>query len=125
MKTIALFTLSLCTVLCMACPGNAPAQEEAELTGLYEGKFMIDFRTQVKLDLVEGKLTGSVRMYEGDHQIQDDALTRIQVSEKTLSFYIDAKETEFKGNFNEDCTEFSGHFIFPDGSKHPFEAKKK
>lgn len=63
-------------------------------------------------------------MYSGEDRIQDDKLSKISIENRSLSFYIDAKETSFKGTFNEMNTELSENFIFPDNTKHPLVVKK-
>ena len=38
---------------------------------------------------------------------------------------IPAKETAFEGKLNDDLSQFSGDFIFPDGSRHPVHVTRK
>jgi hypothetical protein len=124
MKPLIFLTLAFCSLCCMDVCGQEPSKTEIDPVGKFEGMFMIEFRTVVKINRVEDKLAGNIKMFNGEEQLQDDALTEVRLDDHTLMFYIPAKETEFKGSFNEDYSEFSGTFTFPDGSEHPFEARK-
>jgi len=68
--------------------------------------------------------TGNIKMYADGDMIQDDALSVIVLADKQMTFYIQAKETHFKGEFNEAVSELSGEFTFPDKSLHPISLKK-
>ena len=111
------------SVLCMMSQ-FVNAQHQAE--GTWQGYFMEDFKTLVKLECSEeDSHSGSIRMFDGMGEIQNDKLSKITMESTSLSFYIDAKETEFEGTFNEDFTELSGNFIFPDQSLHPIKLRKQ
>jgi hypothetical protein len=113
----ALITLSFTSV---------PLKSQNSYTGSWEGMFMSDYRTVIQLDYSDEKgYSGKILMYDGTLQIQDDQIFKIQVKENRLTFYIQAKETHYEGTFNEDITELSGIFIFPDGSEHALTAKKE
>jgi len=89
------------------------------------GNFMEQFKTVILLDnQSDAGYAGKILMYSGETRIQDDELSGISLGEGNITFYISAKETSFQGRFNESNTEFSGHFIFPDNSRHPLSVKK-
>jgi len=101
-------------------PWCLSAQTQGSFTGTWEGNFMKDFKTVILLDCQDEKsYAGKIIMFSGETRIQDDELSSIIIERGSLSFYIAAKETAFKGTFNAENTELSGHFIFPDQSKHP------
>jgi len=102
------------------------AVSQKQCTGSWEGTFMGDFRTILKLNISEeNSYTGKIVMFSGSSIIQDDEISKIAINDTRLSFLIEAKESEFKGTFNEDFSELSGHFIFPDGSEHAIALCKK
>jgi len=106
-------------------PWCMSAQSQDPYTGIWEGNFMEQFKTVILLDEQEdAAYNGKILMYSGENRIQDDQLSRISIKDRTISFYIAAKETSFLGNFNETNTEFSGAFTFPDNSKHPLIVRK-
>ena len=116
LRALAIFVLCIMSQL-------AIAQHPAE--GHWEGLFMDDFKTIVKLEPNgSGSYSGSIQMFDGMGEIQNDQLSKIAVEGTELSFYIEAKQTDFKGTFNEDLTKLSGNFVFPDQSLHPIELKK-
>jgi hypothetical protein len=94
-------------------------------TGQWVGKFMGDYKTQITLESDgSGSYKGTINMWADGAMIQDDALSVIKINDKELTFYIQAKETHFKGEFNEEVSELSGNFTFPDKSLHPLSLKK-
>jgi len=110
------------SVLCIVSQ-NLIAQTSC--TGQWVGKFMGDYKTKITLESRgSGSYTGTIYMWADGVMIQDDALSVIKVDDKELTFYIQAKETHFKGEFNEDVSELSGNFTFPDKSLHPINMKK-
>lgn len=109
---VGLFLLTSCTG-----EGNPP------LEGRWEGLFMEEFRTVLNFEAGKsGK--AFVLMYDGQQEIQNDELSQVKLAGSKLSFFIEAKETHFKGTLNDDHSEISGIFVFPDGSEHPFKAKQ-
>jgi hypothetical protein len=101
-------------------------QAQDPYTGMWEGKFMQDFHTAILLEASDGdSYQGKILMYSGEVRIQDDELSRISIENNTLTFYIAAKETLFKGTFNEEHEELSGMFVFPDESEHALVVRKK
>lgn len=110
------------SVLCMMSQ-FVSAQHPAE--GNWEGYFMEDFKTIVKLE-ADGKdsYTGSIQMFDGMGEIQNDELSKITIESCNLVFYIEAKETAFKGSFDKEFSKFTGEFTFPDKSLHPIELQK-
>jgi hypothetical protein len=106
-------------------PWCLSAQAQDPYKGIWEGNFMEQFKTVILLDQAENaEYIGKILMYSGENRIQDDELTKISIENSEISFYIAAKETSFKGFFNESNTELSGNFIFPDESKHPLAVRK-
>jgi hypothetical protein len=111
-------------VLCLLYQ-HAQAQSPNAYAGIWEGNFMEQFKTVILLDQADASTyAGKILMYSGEERIQDDELSKISIENNTLSFYIAAKETSFKGTFNEKITELSGNFVFPDNSKHPLKVNK-
>ena len=120
---ISIFMVLSFFTLSFICP---PESSHNPFEGEWEGMFMSDYRTVIQLDYSDEKgYSGKILMYDGTLQIQDDQIFKIQVKENRLTFYIQAKETHYEGTFNEDITELSGIFIFPDGSEHALTAKKE
>ena len=106
-------------------PWCLSAQTQDPYTGMWEGNFMEQFKTVILLDQVDGSgYAGKIIMYSGENRIQDDELSKITIENRTLSFDIAAKESSFKGTFNEMKTELSGNFVFPDNTKHPLTVRK-
>ena len=98
---------------------------QSPYTGTWEGTFMNDFKTVILLDRSDaGGYVGKILMFAGENRIQDDEISEISIESRKLSFNIAAKETRFEGTFNESDTELSGHFVFPDQSKHPLTVRK-
>ena len=92
-------------------PWCLSAQTQDLYSGMWEGNFMEQFKTVILLDQLDGSgYAGKIIMYSGEN--------------RTLSFYIAAKESSFKGTFNEMKTELSGNFIFPDNTNHPLTVRK-
>ena len=59
---------------------------------------MEQFKTVILLDHAENaKYTGKILMYSGENRIQDDELSQISIEKSEISFYIEAKETIFRG----------------------------
>ena len=106
--------------------GSPSFCQKDNLTGLWEGLFMDQFRTEILIRSNEDKiLSGIIKMYDGSVMIQEDELINIEYDNRIISFMIPAKETTFEGEFNEDLSQFSGEFIFPDGSRHPVHVVRK
>ena len=105
-------------------PGSAQAVPSDPYPGFWEGSFMGDFRTVIRIIPSEKGYTGNIVMYSGPQMIQDDPITEISVEGDQLNFFIPAKETRFTGTFNKEITSVTGIFIFPDGSEHPIEVRK-
>jgi len=102
-----------------------PAYGQDVFTGNWEGMFMDDYRTLIKLECDTGhNFTGRILLYEGENQIQDDELFKIGIQENQLTFFIMAKETHYQGELNSSTGELTGIFIFPDNSEHPLTLKK-
>lgn len=98
---------------------------QVRINGNWEGTFMNDFKAMVHFtanDLNQSE--GDIKMFSGENKIQDDQINKVKLSGYECSFFIPAKETTFNGNFNEQMTELSGEFIFPDGSRHPIKLTK-
>lgn len=107
--------ISLFLMLFVFCTSNA----QINIYGSWEGTFMNDFKAIVNFTTDdEDRLKGNIKMFAGENMIQDDKLININLSGNKVSFDIPAKETTFEGNFNDQITELSGGFIFPDGSNH-------
>ena len=108
---IAFFALS---VTCLK------AQSQNLYSGNWEGSFLGDFRAVLQLT-AQGNdgYSGHIRMYDGEHLIQDDELSGISISNNHIVFTIEAKQSDFEGSFNEEQSELTGYFIFPDQSQHP------
>jgi hypothetical protein len=109
---VALILSSLLTVL---ITGHGVAQSN------WEGIFMDQFRVTVAFD---DRGSGSLQMYDGANQIQNDGLIKVMVNAAEITFYIPAKQTNFKGEITESGHVISGNFIFPDGSLHPLTLNK-
>ena len=102
------------------------AYSQTNLIGKWEGIFMNEFNAQVNFSAnKQNRIEGNIKMFAGENLIQDDKLDSIVLSKNQLIFYIPAKETSFKGSFNDQLTELSGDFVFPDGSKHEIEFSKR
>ncbi|MEN8187796.1 MAG: S41 family peptidase [Bacteroidota bacterium] len=102
------------------------SKSQSKFSGDWEGVFMKDFRVIINLNSSDDKsFTGKILMFSGSDQIQNDKISEIDLNGNNLTFLIKAKETLFKGVFNEEVTELSGNFIFPDGSEHPLVVHKE
>lgn len=127
MKKIQFLSKAGLITLWVLCLLYEPAQAQTQdpFTGIWEGSFMKDFRTAILFDRQDdGAYAGKILMYSGDNQIQNDEITRISLENGQASFYIAAKETAFRGTFDESRSELSGKFIFPDKSEHPLVVRK-
>jgi hypothetical protein len=124
MKTCWKHTLTVLAslLICM----SLPAQDNMEaLSGNWKGVFWEEFETILVFDVTDADFPkGRIEMFDSQSQIQDDPLSKIRLVDRTLTFYIPAKETDFEGTLDETNSEISGKFIFPDGSEHPFSARK-
>jgi hypothetical protein len=101
------------------------AYSQPSFIGNWEGIFMNDFKAQVIFRVNnQNKIEGNIKMFAGENIIQDDKIDSIYSSTNQLSFYIPAKETSFRGSFNDQMTTLSGNFVFPDGSKHAIQLNK-
>lgn len=113
--------IALATILI----GGRVVRAQDPYTGKWAGKFMGDFPTAILLEALDGSsYKGKILMYSGEMRIQDDELSEISIENGTLTFYIADKETTFKGSFNEEISELSGKFIFPDKSEHLLLVRK-
>ena len=113
-------------LVCFLVFTNTPAQDASTaLSGTWEGVFWEEYETRIHFNMSNTDFpSGSIEMFDSQSQIQDDPISRIRMEGRNLTFYIPAKDTEFVGSLDETSGEFSGKFIFPDGSEHPFSAKK-
>ena len=126
MKTMGRITGFILTGLLLIITVNISAQGKDSFVGIWEGMFMNDFRTVIKLECDSTqKFSGRILMFDGTQQIQDDELFKISIEEYRLTYYIMAKETHYKGELNPSNGELSGFFIFPDDSEHPLTVKMK
>jgi hypothetical protein len=101
------------------------ANSQTGFIGNWEGIFMNDFKVEINFSANnQNQIEGNIKMFAGENKIQDDKIDNINLSVNQLTFYIPAKETSFKGSFNDQLTELSGDFVFPDGSKHAIQLKK-
>lgn len=125
MKTQGRNTTSRVLLISVLCIVSQMLIAQDPCAGRWEGKFMEDYQTIITLEFSEsGSYTGNIKMYANGDMIQDDALSVIKVSGNELTFYIQAKETHFKGKFDEDVSDLSGNFTFPDKSLHPISLHK-
>ena len=125
MKTQGRFFVSRVLVISVLCIVSQNLIAQDPCAGRWEGKFMEDYPTLITLESNEsGSYSGNIKMYANGDMIQDDALYVIKLSGRELSFYIQAKETHFKGELSEDGSELSGKFTFPDKSLHPISLQK-
>ena len=100
--------------------------QQPSLIGLWEGMFMDQFRMEILILSNEDKnISGTIKMYDGSIMIQEDELSNIEYDNRMISFMIPAKETTFEGEINDDLSQFSGYFIFPDGNRHPVHVLRK
>lgn len=103
-----------------------PLNSQNKLIGDWEGTFMQEFHTVITLaGHKEEGLKGSIKMFSGSNLIQDDKIEKLVLADEKFTFYIPSKETSFEGSLNDSNNELSGHFNFPDGSKHTIRLKKK
>ena len=124
MKKLLCFTGIFLTIL-LAFSVNMAAQGNESFMGNWEGMFMNDFKTLIQLESdTTQHISGRIILYDGEIQIQDDQLFKISIQENTLTFYIMAKETHYKGELDTASGELNGIFIFPDDSEHPLTVKK-
>jgi len=94
--------------------------------GTWEEMFMEDFSTILEIKVLDnGEYAGTIKMFSGENVIQNDPVTKVSETDYQLTFYIQAKDTEFKGQFDTDYARLKGEFIFPDKSKHPIELSIK
>lgn len=105
---------------------NVSAQGSETFKGTWEGMFMNDFKTLIKLKIDTAQnITGRILLWDGEKQIQDDELFKINIQDYKLTFYIMAKETHYEGELDPGSGELKGTFIFPDDSEHPLTVIKK
>jgi C-terminal processing protease CtpA/Prc len=118
-----IFCLEICLFLMLFTFQESFSQ--VRINGDWEGTFMNDFKAIVHFTASDrNQSEGDIKMFSGENKIQDDQINKVKLSGYECSFFIPAKETTFKGNFNEQMTELSGEFIFPDGSRHPIQLTK-
>jgi hypothetical protein len=95
------------------------------LSGTWCGIFMDQFKIELRFsDLNGGNYQGQIRMYDGSNQIQDDTLTAVLLKDDNISFFIQAKGTDFHGVVDFDHMKMEGEFTFPDGSTYPLIVDK-
>lgn len=111
-RIIKLFALLISSALFSLLTHHSMAQSS------WEGKFMDQFHVKVSFD---GLGTGIIKMYDGDHEIQNDGLIKVVINESEITFNIPAKQTDFKGKLLESGQLISGNFVFPDGTLHPLQ----
>jgi len=98
---------------------------QSQYLGIWEGVFMNDFKTIIELNSAKNdNYSGKIKMFSGPNLIQDDPISNIIISSNLLTFRINAKDTDFKGEFNSKISEITGVFIFPDKSEHPLKLTK-
>ena len=101
------------------------ADEANQIAGKWKGKFMDQFDLELVLKVNEkNQLTGTIRLFDDDQQIQDDPLSDIKVTEGRIYFTIPSKKTDFEGIWRIGQDEIEGNFIFPDQSKHPLRVMR-
>ena len=111
----------------MQCSQKSTIPGYENIEGYWEGEFLAGDNLTLVLDFhkaITGTGHGRILLYEGERQIQDDPLKNITLDGKQLSFYIEAKQTPFKGEINTDSLQIRGNFYFPDGSVYPLIVKK-
>ena len=117
--------LWMITMIGVVCPKEVHSQNR--LVGSWEGNFMNDNNLTLILNFQEQSnkdIGGNIRLFQGVTKIQDDSLSRIQLSGNQLSFLIEAKNTPFEGQLTDDGSKLAGEFRFPDGSVHPMVVQK-
>lgn len=126
-KSLPVLLVAMLLFTGIQCSKQSEIQGYENLEGYWEGEFMPGNNLTLVLDFhrqITGTGHGRLLLYEGEQQIQDDPLRNISLNGKQLSFYIEAKQTPFKGEINTDSLEIRGSFYFPDGSVHPLIVKK-
>ena len=124
MKTTACWIAIFAFTLLFQIPKTTSSQPQ--YLGSWEGMFMNDFKTVVEIKVLDNdKYAGTIKMFSGENVIQNDSITKVVETNLQLTFYIQAKDTEFKGRFDVDYSRLKGEFIFPDKSKHPIELSRK
>ena len=109
---------ALILLLLISCSKAPP------VSGTWEGTFMDKYPIEIEFRaLEEGGVSGVLRLWDGDMQIQNDQLTKIKANRDQFTFYIPAKQTQFIGLLEGE--KISGHFIFPDRSKHELLVRKR
>jgi hypothetical protein len=109
------YGLSLFFFLSLIC-FNLPAQSD-DLCGKWTGVFMGQFDMVVDFEKAQnGNLTGRLQLFDKSQQIQNDLLTNISFEESTVTFFIPAKNTQFRAEKLKRT--LNGYFVFPDNSKH-------
>lgn len=125
MKSRVLF-IGVFLIGMIACTVCVSAQGSESFMGNWEGMFMNDFRTLLKFECDTAQnISGRILLFEGEKQIQDDELFKINIQDSILTFYIMSKETHYKGVLDRGSGELKGIFIFPDDSEHPLTVIKK
>jgi hypothetical protein len=124
MKTHSIFFICLVISLFSGIVGFQ-VYSHVNFSGDWTGIFMNDFKAIVNFRINDQNLyEGNIKMFAGGNTIQDDKIIDINLLENKFTFYIPAKKTSFEGSFNDQMTELSGFFIFPDGSKHAIQLNK-
>ena len=118
MKTIAEKTAIFIFFMIFLFPFFGFCQSKIE--GKWEGNFMTDFKTILQISADENNnFTGNIKMFSGEQMIQNDTISKISLNQNILTFFIDAKETGFKGELINKNSDLKGAFVFPDKSEHP------
>lgn len=111
----------------MQCSKQSTLPGYENIKGFWEGEFMPGNNLTLVLDFhpqITGTGRGRILLFEEDHQIQEDPLKNIALDGKQLTFYIESKQTQFKGEIDTDSLQIRGNLYFPDGSVHPLVVKK-
>ena len=125
MKTYSSFSIHLAINIFLMLFTFQKVCAQTSFIGNWEGIFMNEYKAQVNFSTnKQNQIKGNIKMFAGENIIQDDKIDSINLSNNELTFYIPAKKTSFKGSFNDQLTELSGDFIFPDDSKHAIELNK-
>jgi len=124
MKTIIL-NLTLTVSLFLPQFSNF-AYSQSQHLGIWEGVFMDDFKTKIEFTRdTNNRNEGKIEMFSGSNKIQDDPISKITINGNLITFHIESKNTDFKGEFNGENSELTGVFIFPDNSEHPLKLSKQ
>ena len=109
----------------LTCTAKNINLDFAAIQGKWQGEFMPgnDFLLVLSFDTTQTEV-GRIKLFQSKIEIQDDPLSKIKFDEKKISFYIEAKDTPFKGVIDDNSQTITGNFYFPDGSVHALSVKK-